>query len=154
MFTCVVYMGLSYLPMALVSYVVCINSWGYVHNPGNKIYVTNMGPTWVLPAPDGPMLAQWTLLSGYCLNGSHSHMLMPTHSTVVSVTCGNTNVSVRTFSANQLNSGASSPVPTCSCRIISILTQAHETPCYRNTLHITGPYWGSGDRCIIVTNRY
>ena len=28
-----------------------------------------MGPTWVLWAPDGPMLAPWTLLSGQCWQG-------------------------------------------------------------------------------------
>ena len=32
----------------------------------------SMGPTWVLSAPDGPMLAPWTLLSGYvyCWHGT------------------------------------------------------------------------------------
>ena len=31
-----------------------------------KIHGANMGPTWVLSAPDGmgPMLAPWTLLTG------------------------------------------------------------------------------------------
>ena len=33
-------------------------------NPDSKVHGANMGPTWVLSAPDGPMLAQWTLLSG------------------------------------------------------------------------------------------
>ena len=34
----------------------------------NKVHGANMGPTWVLPAPDvAPMLAPWTLLSGYLL---------------------------------------------------------------------------------------
>ena len=32
--------------------------------PDSKIHGDNMGPTWVLSAPDGPMLAPWTLLSG------------------------------------------------------------------------------------------
>ena len=37
------------------------------HIPDNKIHGANMGPTWVLSSPDGPMLAPWTLLSGiYC----------------------------------------------------------------------------------------
>ena len=27
--------------------------------PGSKIHGANMGPTWVLSAPDGPMLAPW-----------------------------------------------------------------------------------------------
>ena len=30
----------------------------------SKVHGANMGPTWVLSAPDGPMLAPWTLLSG------------------------------------------------------------------------------------------
>ena len=34
------------------------------HIPDSKGHGTNMGPTWVLSAPDGPMLAPWTLLSG------------------------------------------------------------------------------------------
>ena len=33
-------------------------------NPDSNIHGANMGPTWVLSAPDGPMLAPWTLLSG------------------------------------------------------------------------------------------
>ena len=33
--------------------------------PDGKVHGAKMGPTWVLPAPDGPMLAPWTLLSGY-----------------------------------------------------------------------------------------
>ena len=32
--------------------------------PDSKVHGANMGPTWVLSAPDGPMLAPWTLLSG------------------------------------------------------------------------------------------
>ena len=30
----------------------------------NKVHGANMGPTWVLSAPGGPMLSPWTLLSG------------------------------------------------------------------------------------------
>ena len=30
----------------------------------NKVHEANMGPTWVLSAPDGAMLAPWNLLSG------------------------------------------------------------------------------------------
>ena len=33
--------------------------------PDSKLHGANMGPTWVLSAPDGPMLSPWTLLSGY-----------------------------------------------------------------------------------------
>ena len=32
--------------------------------PDSKVHGANKGPTWVLSAPDGPMLAPWTLLSG------------------------------------------------------------------------------------------
>ena len=35
--------------------------------PDNKVHGANMGPTWVLSAPDGRMLAPWTLLSGIFL---------------------------------------------------------------------------------------
>ena len=31
--------------------------------PESKVHGANMGPTWVLSTPDGPMLAPWTLLS-------------------------------------------------------------------------------------------
>ena len=31
--------------------------------PDSKVHGANMGPTWVLSAPDGPMSAPWTLLS-------------------------------------------------------------------------------------------
>ena len=34
--------------------------------PDSKVHVANMGPTWVLSAPDGPMLAPTTLLLGVC----------------------------------------------------------------------------------------
>ena len=33
-------------------------------SPDNKIHGTNMGPTWVLSASDGPHVGPWTLLSG------------------------------------------------------------------------------------------
>ena len=36
-------------------------------SPDTKVHGANMGPTWVLSAPDGPMLAPWTLLSGSAL---------------------------------------------------------------------------------------
>ena len=32
--------------------------------PNSKVHGANMGPTWVLSAQIGPMLAPWTLLSG------------------------------------------------------------------------------------------
>ena len=34
-------------------------------HPDSKVHGANMGPTWVLSVPDGPMLAPWTLLSGW-----------------------------------------------------------------------------------------
>ena len=33
--------------------------------PDSKVHGANMGPTWALSAPAGPMLAPWTLLSGF-----------------------------------------------------------------------------------------
>ena len=30
----------------------------------SKVYGANIGTTWVLSAPDGPLLAPWTFLSG------------------------------------------------------------------------------------------
>ena len=33
--------------------------------PDSMIQGANMGPTWVLSAQEGPMLAPWALLSGY-----------------------------------------------------------------------------------------
>ena len=40
--------------------------FGYIVNaiPDGRVHVANMGPTWVLSAPGGPMLAPWTLLLG------------------------------------------------------------------------------------------
>ena len=32
--------------------------------PDNTVHVANMGLTWVLSSPSGPMLAPWILLSG------------------------------------------------------------------------------------------
>ena len=38
---------------------------GIIYNlPDSKVHGANMGPTWVLSAPDGPHVAPWTLLSG------------------------------------------------------------------------------------------
>ena len=36
----------------------------YDHVPDSKVPGANMGPTWVLSAPDGPHDGPWTLLSG------------------------------------------------------------------------------------------
>ena len=42
-------------------YSICIMDNNGI--PDSKVHVTNMGPTWVLSALSGPMLAPWTLLS-------------------------------------------------------------------------------------------
>ena len=42
--------------------------------PDSKVHGANMGPTWVLSAPDGPMLAPWNLLSGVRWNKSAIHL--------------------------------------------------------------------------------
>ena len=44
--------------------------------PVSKVHVDNMGPTWVLSAPDGPMLAPWTLLSGVMLETETTHWIL------------------------------------------------------------------------------
>ena len=44
--------------------IVSVSVWNI---PDGKVHVSNMGPTWVLSAPDGPMLAPWTLLSGMAI---------------------------------------------------------------------------------------
>ena len=40
------------------------SNFKYATTPENVVYGANMGPTWVLPAQIGPMLAPWTLLLG------------------------------------------------------------------------------------------
>ena len=48
--------------------IYCYITWPqdtlYQLYPYCKIHVANMGPTWVLSAPDGPIVAPCTLLSG------------------------------------------------------------------------------------------
>ena len=46
------------------------------HTPDSKVHVANMGPTWILSAPDGPMLAPSTLLSRMFLLSGISVMLL------------------------------------------------------------------------------
>ena len=36
--------------------------------PDSKVHGANIGPTWVLSAPVGPVLAPWNLLSGNLYN--------------------------------------------------------------------------------------
>ena len=36
----------------------------YSNSLDSKVHGANMGSTWVLSSPGGPMLAPWTLLSG------------------------------------------------------------------------------------------
>ena len=38
--------------------------------PDSKVHGANMGPTWVLLAPDGPHVGPWTLLSGLAIIGN------------------------------------------------------------------------------------
>ena len=42
-------------------------------DPDSRVHWANMGPTWVLPAQMGPMLAPWTLLSG--VKNIHKHQV-------------------------------------------------------------------------------
>ena len=44
--------------------VISFYLFGYfvIAIPDGRVHVANMGPTWVLSAPGGPMLAPWTLL--------------------------------------------------------------------------------------------
>ena len=34
---------------------------GWINNPDSKVHGANMGPTWVLPAPDGPHVGPMNL---------------------------------------------------------------------------------------------
>ena len=43
---------------------------GFIHVPDSKVHVDNMGPTWVLPAPDGPHVG----LRGYKLTADSSYL--------------------------------------------------------------------------------
>ena len=53
-------------------------------SPDSNVHGAKMGPTWVLSAPDGPMLVPWTLLSG-----SGLHLLWYWHAYVVIFQPGN-----------------------------------------------------------------
>ena len=66
------YISINYLviigpPMMSNSYeherVWLLNCVVQFLEPDSKVHGTNMGPTWVLSATDGPMLAPWTLLA-------------------------------------------------------------------------------------------
>ena len=43
----------------------------------SKVHGANLGPTWVLSAPDGPMLAPWTLLSRIVLRSDLHYWWWP-----------------------------------------------------------------------------
>ena len=45
-------------------------------NPDSKVHGANMGPTWVLSAPDGPHIGPMNLAIRECMNGSHSSFLI------------------------------------------------------------------------------
>ena len=47
--------------------------------PDSKVHGANMGSTWVLSAPDGPMLAPRTLLSGFTSWTCHGSIVQPRH---------------------------------------------------------------------------
>ena len=51
--------------------------------PDSKVHGANIGPTWVLSAPDGPMLAPWYLLSGLFMIGRFVPLTMITLYAVV-----------------------------------------------------------------------
>ena len=58
--------------MMLLRRSLCIAVTSRKIYPDSKVHGTNMGPIWGRSAPDGPMLAPWTLLSGYVLS-NHQH---------------------------------------------------------------------------------
>ena len=47
--------------------------------PDSKVHGPNMGPTWVLWAPDGPHVGPWTLLSGLVIQGTIVLTIDPVH---------------------------------------------------------------------------
>ena len=51
-------------------------SWRNI-DPDSKVHGANMGPTWVLSAPDGPHVGPWTLLSRDAASFAHCHDLYP-----------------------------------------------------------------------------
>ena len=57
----------SYRSRFIVCWLGCVQAGVTCPSPDSKIHGANMGPIWVLSAPDGPMLAPWTLLSGSVL---------------------------------------------------------------------------------------
>ena len=46
--------------------------WLSYRYPDNKVHGANMGPIWVLSAPNGPHVSPWTLLSGYRCSDSRT----------------------------------------------------------------------------------
>ena len=63
---------------ATVQWLKIIHNWSRKHNPDSKVHGTNMGPTWVLSAPDGPhvgpmylAIREFCMCAGYrqCRNG-------------------------------------------------------------------------------------
>ena len=68
------------------------NTWGrkwmicltYVLIPENKVYVANMGPTWVLSAPDWPHDGRMNFAIRYAVNIIYSHSGYPVAHSVLS----------------------------------------------------------------------
>ena len=64
-------------------YVRICSNVSSVWYPDSKVHGANMGPTWVLSAPDGPILSPCSLLSGNSTAG-----LPPLSPLAVTGTCG------------------------------------------------------------------
>ena len=64
--------SLSTFPFRLVNTVLNTSCNIY---PDSKVHGADMGPNWVLSAPDRPPVGPWTLLSGYFLPFCFSFML-------------------------------------------------------------------------------
>ena len=66
----------------------------YTNNtPDSKVHVAHIGPTWVLSAPCGPMLAPWTLFQGLLLDeGSHKRTHIDTHIKLHTHACWGRNI--------------------------------------------------------------
>ena len=61
--------------------MICLT---YVLIPENKVYLANMGPTWVLSAPDGPHDGRMNFASRYAVNIIYWHSVCPVAHSVLS----------------------------------------------------------------------
>ena len=71
--SCIPFIVVTYRPWIYNSYMITYNIWiTYIYNsyvitftiPDSKVHGANMGPTWVLSAPDGSHVDPGTLISG------------------------------------------------------------------------------------------